>query len=416
MSANSNKARINGARLLDRIAQLGKIGEIEGGGVCRLALTDEDKQGRDQVVAWMRELGMQVSVDQIGNIVGTRLGKSPDLAPVMTGSHIDTVRTGGRYDGNLGVLAGLEVVASLNDAGVELERSLQVAAFTNEEGSRFAPDMMGSLVFQGDLSLEDALNTVGIDGTTVRENLERIAYAGSEPCGNKTLHSYIELHIEQGPVLEHESIDIGAVTGVQGICWIEFEVKGVSNHAGTTPMALRHDAGAVFSDIAVFVRELTRRYGGGQLGTVGHCQLFPNLVNVIPSKALFTVDLRNVEKDKLDAAEKEVLAYAQEAAGREGVQISHRSLARFDPVDFDPALVDLVERNAQAHGRSVKRMPSGAGHDAQIMARLCPAAMIFVPSVNGLSHNPAEFTKDEDLVAGASILLDTLVSLASETS
>jgi len=412
MNKRASLVRIDGARLLNRLAELGRIGEIEDGGVCRLALTDEDRQGRDQVVSWMRELDMQVTIDRIGNIVGTKPGNRPELTPVMTGSHIDTVRTGGRYDGNLGVLAGLEVVAALNDAGVTLDRALQVAVFTNEEGARFAPDMMGSLVFQGDLPLQTALDTIGIDGTTVRDNLERIGYAGTTPCGNHAVHAYIELHIEQGPVLEHENIDIGVVTGVQGICWIEFEVLGVSNHAGTTPMTLRQDAGAVFADIAAFVRELTRRHGAGQLGTVGHCTLFPNLVNVIPSKAVFTVDLRNVSKDVLDAAEKELLDHANKVASREGVQLRHRSLARFDPVDFDPALVDLVERTARAHGRTVKRLPSGAGHDAQIMARMCPSAMIFVPSVKGLSHNPAEFTKDEDLIAGASILLDALISLA----
>jgi len=416
MSVAASTVRIDGARLLRRIAELGAIGEIDGGGVCRLALTDEDRQGRDHIVARMRELGMQVTIDQIGNIVGTLPGSNPELSPVMTGSHIDTVRTGGRYDGNLGVLAGLEVVAALRDAGVTLLRSMQVAVFTNEEGARFAPDMMGSLVFQGDLSLDEALNTVGIDGTTVRENLIAIGYAGSEPCGVNKPHSFVELHIEQGPVLEHQGIDIGAVTGVQGICWIEFDVKGTSNHAGTTPMALRHDAAAVFAEIAVFVRELTKRYGSGQLGTVGQCTLFPNLVNVIPSKAVFTVDLRNVDKNKLDEAEREVLDYARAVAQREQVSITHRSLARFDPVDFDPAMISLVENTARAHGRSVMRMPSGAGHDAQMLARICPAAMIFVPSVKGLSHNPEEFTKEEDLVAGASILLDTLVTLANSTS
>lgn len=404
---------INGERLLQRIAQLAQIGAIDGGGVCRLALTDEDKAGRDQVVSWMRDLGMSVEIDQIGNIIGTRAGRL-DVAPVMTGSHIDTVRTGGRYDGNLGVLAGLEVVASLNDADVQLDRPLQVVAFTNEEGARFAPDMMGSLVFQGGLSLQEALDTVGIDGSTVRENLERIGYAGSVPCGQPDVHAYMELHIEQGPVLEHESIDIGAVTGVQGICWLEFEVQGVSNHAGTTPMHLRHDAGVVAQQIGSFVRQLTERYGPPQLGTVGRCELFPNLVNVIPSKAVFTVDLRNVDKASLDQAEQEVLDFARQAAEREGVQIKHRHLARFDPVQFDERLISKVEQHAKALGCSVKRMPSGAGHDAQMLARSCPTGMIFVPSVRGLSHNPAEFTHDKDLIAGCSILLSTLVELARE--
>lgn len=404
--------RIDGASLIARLAAMGEIGRIEGGGVCRLALTDEDRLGRDRLVAWMRELEMEVTIDRIGNIVGTMPGRL-GLDPVMTGSHIDTVATGGRFDGNLGVLAGLEVVAALRRAGLTPDRPLQVAAFTNEEGARFAPDMMGSLVFQGDLALEAALDTVGIDGTTVRENLARIGYAGPAPCGQARVHAYLELHIEQGPILEHEGIEIGAVTGVQGISWTEFTVTGVSNHAGTTPMALRHDAGAVFADIAHFVRDLTRRRGGGQLGTVGHCRLHPNLVNVIPAEARFTVDLRNTEKEALDRAEAELLAYAAEAAAREGAALAHRSLARFDPVAFAPHLVDLVEATARRHGRSVRRMPSGAGHDAQIMARMCPAAMIFVPSANGLSHNPAEFTAEADLIAGAEILLDTVLHLSA---
>ncbi|NGM87965.1 Zn-dependent hydrolase [Parapusillimonas sp. SGNA-6] len=410
--ATKSALQIDGQRLLRRIDELGHIGRLEGGGVCRLALTDEDKAGRDQVVTWMIDLGMKVAIDQIGNIIGTRAGRR-DLAPVMTGSHIDTVRAGGYYDGNLGVLAGLEVVATLNDAGVELDRPLQVAVFTNEEGARFAPDMMGSLVFQGDLPLQSALDTVAIDGAVLGEELKRIGYAGQEPCGVARPHSYMELHIEQGPVLEYKDIDIGAVTGVQGICWLEFEVTGVSNHAGTTPMAMRRDAMAVVADITCFVRELTRRYGGAQIGTVGHCRLHPNLINVIPNKAVFTVDLRNTDKEALDAAEREVIAYAVDAARKEGVSLAHRSLARFDPVDFDPALIDLVENTARAHGRSVMRMPSGAGHDAQIIARLCPAAMIFVPSVKGISHNPAEYTKEEHLISGANILLDTLMHLAN---
>ncbi|HEY0918721.1 Zn-dependent hydrolase [Devosia sp.] len=408
----SGQLQIDGPGLLARIQALGRIGALAGGGVCRLALSEEDRRGRDQLVAWMRELELEVSIDRIGNIVGTLAGRR-DLAPVMMGSHIDTVATGGLYDGALGVLAGLEVVAALRRAGITPERPVQVAAFTNEEGSRFAPDMMGSLVYQGDLPLEAALDTVGIDGTSVRANLERIGYAGPAPVGVGRPHAYLELHVEQGPVLEHEGLEVGAVTGVQGICWTEFTVSGVSNHAGTTPMRLRHDAGAVFVEIARFVRTLTQRYGAGQLGTVGHCRLHPNLVNVIPAEAIFTVDLRNTDKLALDGAEAELLAFAAEAAAQEGVEITHRSLARFDPVAFAPALVDLVERKAQGLGRSVRRLPSGAGHDAQIMARLCPAAMIFVPSVGGLSHNPAEYTKDADLITGAQILLEALFDLSA---
>ncbi|MEN4920684.1 M20 family metallo-hydrolase [Achromobacter spanius] len=407
------KVRIDGARLLKRIADLAQVGAIDGGGVCRLALTDADRQGRDLVVRWMRELGLAVTIDGIGNVVGLRPGRMAG-PPVMTGSHIDTVRTGGRYDGNLGVLAGLEVIAALNDAGVVTERPVAVAFFTNEEGARFAPDMMGSLVFQGDLALADALATVGIDGATVGEELARIGYAGPATTGNNQVHAFVELHVEQGPVLEHEDYTIGAVTGVQGIHWIEFTVRGVSNHAGTTPMALRHDAGIVAARIACFARDLARELGGGQLATVGQVNLFPNLINVIPNRATFTLDLRNTDGAALQQAISRCMAYAAQAASQEGVELAHRVLADFAPVAFDEAIVGRVEAIARKRGHRVRRMPSGAGHDAQMLARMCPTGMVFVPSVGGLSHNVAEFTHDHDIEAGAGVLLELMLELAEQ--
>ncbi len=404
---------IDGGRLLASLQELGRIGALEGGGVCRLALTDEDKAGRDWVVAQMNALGMSVSVDGIGNVIGVYAGEQ-DAPPVMTGSHIDTVRTGGLYDGNYGVLAGLEVVRTLKHAGVRMRKPLAVAFFTNEEGSRFAPDMMGSLVFQGDLPLEAALDIKGIDGSSVRENLERIAYRGAMPTGTMQVDSYIELHIEQGPVLDIEKITIGAVEGVQGISWTEFTVGGVSNHAGTTPMRLRHDAGHVASRVACFARELARDLGGDQVATVGSLTVFPNLVNVIPNRVVFTVDLRNTDEKILRLAEQRLWAYAEEAAAAEGAEISRRSLARFEPVAFHPELVQLVEKTGRDLGFTVRRLPSGAGHDAQILARKCPSAMIFVPSVAGLSHNVREHTEPADLVAGARVLFRVLTHLAGQ--
>lgn len=404
--------RIDLARLLARIDALAQVGAIAGGGVCRLALSDEDRQGRDLVVGWMRELGLDVTIDAIGNVVGVRAGREA-LAPVMTGSHIDTVRTGGRYDGNLGVLAGLEVIAALNDTGIVTRRPIAVAFFTNEEGARFAPDMMGSLVFQGGLPLDEALRTQGIDGTTVGENLVRIGYAGPEPVASRDVHAFVELHVEQGPLLEHEAITIGAVTGVQGIHWTGFVVEGTSNHAGTTPMALRHDAGVVAMQIACHARELARELGGGQIATVGHMKLTPDLVNVIPNRAEFTLDLRNTDADVLKEAVQRVFAFAETAAQAEGVRITHRSLADFAPVAFDERIVSRVEAIARRRGHRVRRMPSGAGHDAQMLARMCAAGMIFVPSVGGLSHNVAEYTHEHDIEAGAGVLLDLLVELAN---
>lgn len=403
--------KINIDRLLQRISALAEVGAIEGGGVCRLALTNEDKLGRDLVVRWMEALNLDVSIDAIGNVVGIRAGIE-DCYPVMMGSHIDTVRTGGRYDGNLGVLAGLEVVESLNDGNIQTKHPVAVAFFTNEEGSRFAPDMMGSLVYQGDLSLEEAYQTIGIDGSTVKENLEAIAYKGENSVGQNQLHAFVELHVEQGPVLEHEGIQIGAVTGVQGIRWIEFNIQGVSNHAGTTPMLLRHNAGLAAMQIANYGHELSKR-SPHQLVTVGRFEQKPNLVNVIPNQVKFTMDLRNTDKDCLNEVVDQLLSFAKQTAEDAGLKLQHHDLANFDPVSFDSRIVSRIEQMATSQDLKVKKMPSGAGHDAQIIARMCPAGMIFVPSVAGLSHNVKEFTESKDIEAGANLLLNIVSELAN---
>lgn len=404
--------RIDLDRLMGRIERLGEVGALEGGGVCRLALTDADKAGRDLVVGWMRELGLDVTVDRIGNVVGLRAGEI-EGPPVMTGSHIDTVATGGLFDGNLGVLAGLEVIETLNDAGITTHHPLAVGFFTNEEGARFAPDMMGSGVHQGALALDDCLATEGIDGTTVGEDLARIGYGGEAPVGTFRARAFFELHVEQGPVLEEAGIEIGAVTGVQGISWTEYRVAGTSNHAGTTPMRLRHDAGYVAAAIATHARRIAREMGGDQVGTSGVIDLEPNLVNVIARRAKVTVDLRNTSEELLQEAERRMAEEVARLAREEGVGIDARSLARFRPVDFDPAMVDLVAGTAQALGHSVKRMPSGAGHDAQMFAPNCPTAMIFVPSKGGISHNVREYTAPAEIAAGAGVLLQAMYSVAT---
>ena len=403
---------IDNERLYRRIAELAEIGGIEGGGVCRLALTDEDRAGRDLVCKWMKQLGLRVSVDRIGNVLGLRDGRE-DVAPVMTGSHIDSVATGGRYDGALGVLAGLEVIASLNDAGVSTRRPLAVGFFTNEEGARFAPDMMGSGVHQGALDLDEMLASKSIDGKLLGDELKRIGYDGATGVNQMRAHCFVELHVEQGPVLEQEAIGIGAVTGVQGISWTEYRIDGTSNHAGTTPMHLRHDAGYVAAAIAVEARRIATDMGGSQVATVGAIELEPNLVNVIARQALMTVDLRNMEEALLQSAEQRLAEFVGEIATSEGVQISQRSLARFEPVSFDGAMVALVEKTATSLGFSCKRMPSGAGHDAQMFAPNSPTAMIFVPSKDGISHNVAEFTAPHELEAGANVLLQVMLGKAS---
>ena len=396
--------RIDIVRLLARLDRLAEVGAIEGGGNARLALSDQDRDGRDLVIGWMRDLGLAVTVDAIGNVFGRRRGRH-DSAPLMTGSHIDTVRTGGRYDGNYGVLAGLEVVEVLNQAAIETERPIIIAFFTNEEGARFHPDMMGSLVYVGGLPLDEALAAKGIDGKTVGDELRRIGYAGPEPVGRPDLHRFVELHIEQGPVLDREGVTIGAVDSLQGISWTEFTLKGTPNHAGTTPMRLRHDAGYVAASLTTFVRRLANEFGGNQVGTVGSIKLFPDLINVIPNKAVVAVDLRNTDEAKLKEAEGRVAAFIGETAKAEGCTVEWRRLARFEPVIFDAGMVATIERTAKDLGFSVRRMTSGAGHDAQMMQRVAPTAMIFVPSVGGISHNVREFTKPEDLEAGANVLL-----------
>ncbi|MFK7966823.1 MAG: M20 family metallo-hydrolase [Burkholderiaceae bacterium] len=406
-------AHINADRLIARLEDLARIGPIPNGGSCRLALTDEDREARDWLVDQMKSLGMTVKIDQIGNIIGIRPGKT-DQAPVMTGSHIDTVRTGGRFDGNLGVLAGLEVIQTLNDTGVVTQRPIAVAAFTDEEGARFAPDMLGSLVYVGGMDVEDALDIVGIDGARLGDELTRIGYAGNEPVGALRPHAFVELHIEQGPVLDIENITIGAVEDLQGISWQSIAITGQSNHAGTTPMRLRHDAGYCAAAIGVFLRNLASEIGGNQVCTVGKIDLHPNLVNVIAARATLTADLRNTDEAVLQAAEQALADYLKNLAQQEGVEITTEKLARFEPVTFDTRLVNLIQAQADKLGLSCQKMTSGAGHDAQMLARWCPSAMVFVPSIDGISHNPAERTHDKDLVAGANVLLNTLLSLCDE--
>lgn len=403
--------KINWRRLEDRINALAEISPIEGGGNCRLALTDEDKNGRDLVVSWMRSLDLEVTIDVVGNIIGVwNVGKG---APVMSGSHIDTVRTGGRFDGCYGVLAALEVIESCQNANISPPRPLAVGIFTDEEGARFAPDMLGSLVYVGGMPVEQALNVVAIDGARLGEELLRIGYSGPAPCPGVVPHAFVELHIEQGPMLEANGVRIGAVTSVQGISWQEVTVIGQSNHAGTTPMSLRHDPAYVAAEITVFLRKLAAEFGGDQVCTVGKIDLHPNLTNVVPAKATLTLDVRNTDESRLQQAELRIANFLTEIAVQEGVTITTRKLARFEPVIFDDQVIDTVESIAKQQGNSVQRMPSGAGHDAQMLARVCPSGMIFVPSVKGISHNPAEFTESIDLEAGANILLHTMLALTT---
>lgn len=407
----SDRMQLDGARLYARLEALGRVGALADGGVSRLALTDADRAGRDLLVSWMRELGMRVEIDRIGNISGTRPGTG-NGAPVMTGSHIDSVRAGGRFDGALGVLAGLEVVERWNELGIETARSLIVSAFTNEEGARFAPDMLGSAVHQGALELDAMLDVRGIDGARLGDELERIGYAGTAPVAAMRPSAYVELHVEQGPVLEREGFEIGAVEAVQGISWTEFRFTGTPNHAGTTPMNQRHDALYVVARLASEVRRVVQSIGGAAVGTVGRVEVAPNLVNVVPGSVLCTVDLRNTDESLLVEAEHLCFEAARRFAAEEGTKIEQRQLARFQPVPFDETVISAVERCARARGRKTRRLPSGAGHDAQMFAPHAPSGMIFVPSKGGISHNPAEWTGAEECLAGAEVLQDVLRELA----
>ena len=331
-SRQGSSISINGARLLDRIVELAQIGAIEGTQGCsRLAFSDADREGRDLVVTWMQDLGLTVTVDAVGNVVASTSDDGAAGA-VMAGSHIDTVGTGGRYDGNLGVLAGLEVIEATLAAGVDLQRPLAVAFFSNEEGSRYPPDMMGSLAYVGGMSVESVLEVTGADGSVVGEELERIGYRGSAPCPGATPHAYVELHIEQGPVLDRAGLQIGAVEGVQGISWTELVLTGQSNHAGTTPMTLRRDPMVVAAEVAVAARNIAVEFGGSQVATVGSLTLHPNLVNVVPAHATMTVDLRNTDEKALQRAEDELRKRTLELAQSEGIDVNSRTLARFEPV------------------------------------------------------------------------------------
>lgn len=410
--------RLNSVLLLEQIHVLGEIGaDPVNGGRTRIALTDAEKAGRDQLVAWMRELDLDVRIDRIGNIFGTLRSASDqgDQAPLMMGSHIDTVTNAGALDGCYGVLAGLAVLRAFRDAGVLPARSITVGTFTNEEGVRYQPDMMGSLVYAGGLAVDEALATVGTDGTRLVDELQRIGYAGDLEPGAVIPHEYLELHIEQGPILEAENTLIGVVENLQGISWQQVVVQGHANHAGTTPTRLRHDAGYVASAVVAELRAIARDSGGTTLATVGCMNFEPNVINVIARRATFTVDLRDPDEARLVAAEKRLSQFLAAIAEEEGVQIGTEQLVRFQPVTFDAGVADEIEASAKRFGFSHRRMTSGAGHDAQMIARIAPAAMIFVPSRGGISHNPREHTDEEQLLKGAEVLLDVVLQRLNRT-
>ncbi len=402
--------KLNFERMHTRIGALAAINRLEDGSCCRLALTDADAQGRQLAIEWMRGAGLNVMIDAVGNILGIGAGEG---APVMTGSHIDTVATGGELDGVLGVIAGIEVMQTLHERGIRTKKPMAVAIFTNEEGVRFQPDMMGSLVFAGGLGVQEALSSKALDGISVGEELRRLGFAGNQPCGTPRPCAFLELHIEQGPILDRHAQVLGVVTDLQGISWRELIIEGVSNHAGTTPMSMRHDAGYCAARIATEMRDVARRMGNSQVATVGSIRLLPNLINVIARRAIMSVDLRNTSESRLREAEHSLDAIITELQLTEGVRITSKQLARTEPVVFDEDVIAAITGVAGDLGLPIRRMTSGAGHDAQMMARICPTAMIFVPSRGGISHNHQEYTAPRDLEIGATVLLQTMLRLTA---
>lgn len=401
---------IDATRLIGRVKELGATGRDEAGRLCRVAASDADKAGRDLFCGWLNKAGLRVEIDRIGNIYGIWEPEGASGEPVVMGSHIDTVIDAGIYDGCYGVLSGLAVIEALRATGALPSRPLAVAAFTNEEGVRYAPDMMGSLVAAGGLSTDDALAIVGTDGATLGAELARIGYAGPHEPGFLKPYAYVELHVEQGPILDAEGLPIGAVENLQGISWQKVTISGTANHAGTTPMVMRHDAGVAAARIIAFLDKLARATEGA-VATVGTIAFQPNAINVIPSQAVFTVDFRNPNEDRLLEQETELGKFLN-GLRTEGYQITSERLARFQPVTFDTRIVAAIEDAASQRQIACRRMTSGAGHDAQMIARIAPSAMIFVPSKDGISHSPDEFTVESDLIAGANVLLDVARKLS----
>ena len=408
--------KIDGDRLWQSLMAMAKIGATEKGGNCRLALTDLDRAGRDLFIGWAKAAGCTIGVDQMGNIFARRPGRNDALPPVLTGSHLDTQPTGGRFDGVYGVLAGLEVVRSLNDAGFETEAPVEVVVWTNEEGSRFPPPMIGSGVFAGVFDLEYGLNRPDLEGKTIGAELQRIGFAGDQPCGGRTVGGYFEAHIEQGPILEAEQKTVGVVTGAQGQRWYEITVTGQEAHAGPTPMTRRRDALVGAARMIDAVSRIGHANAPYACATVGFAQVSPNSRNTIPGKVFFTVDFRHPEDATLTAMDKALRDECQAIADKIGLSVEVKEFWYFPPTPFDTDCVAAVRAAAAGAGYPHMDIISGAGHDAVYMARVAPTAMVFVPCENGISHNEVENARPEDLAAGCDVLLQAIVARANATA
>jgi N-carbamoyl-L-amino-acid hydrolase len=401
--------KINPARLWNDIIESGKIGATEKGGLCRLALSDEDRQVREWFVGACRAEGCEVRFDELGNLFARRPGRHLDLHPIAIGSHLDSQPTGGKFDGILGVLAGLEVVRTLNEHGIETEHPIEIIDWTNEEGARFAPAMQGSGVFAGVLDKETILSCQDREGRVFGEELERIGFRGDDICGDHPLESYFELHIEQGPILEAEKKVIGVVGGVQGMRWYDLTLEGRASHAGTTPMEMRSDASVAAAEVIIAVNRLAGEIGEGALTTTGVIDAFPNSRNVVPSRVFLTVDLRHTAVGTLDRMEERLKHVVSEICSQHQVSETLDRLWDSPPVKFDVECVDAVRESANKCDHPLREITSGAGHDAVYVSRVAPTAMIFIPCKDGISHNESESAMPEHVGVGASVLLEAVL-------
>lgn len=412
MAAPGENLRINSDRLWDSIMEMAKIGPGIAGGNNRQTVTDEDGEGRHLFKRWCEAAGLEMGLDEMGTMFARREGSDPSLPPVYVGSHLDTQPTGGKYDGVLGVLGGLEVVRSLNDLGIKTRHPIVVTNWTNEEGSRFAPAMMASGVFAGVLDQADVYEHVDKQGKKFGEELERIGWKGAEKVGDRKIHAFFELHIEQGPILEDEGIDIGVVTHGQGLKWLQVTLTGKESHTGSTPMPKRRNAGLGMARVIELVHEIAMDYQPDAVGAVGHMEVFPNSRNIIAGRTVFTIDIRSPEKEVLDAMDGRIREGIDTICEALDIQYKIEQVGAFDPVTFDAGCVKAIRDAAERLGYSHRNIVSGAGHDACWINRVAPTAMVMCPCVDGLSHNEAEDITKEWASAGADVLFHAVVETA----
>jgi N-carbamoyl-L-amino-acid hydrolase len=406
------KPTINGERLWDTLMEMAKIGATEKGGCCRLALTDLDKQGRDLFVQWCEQAGCTIKVDKMGNIFARREGTDSSLPAVLTGSHLDTQPTGGRFDGVYGVLTGLEVIRSLNDMNIQTHHSIEACVWTNEEGSRFAPAMVSSGVFGGVFDLEYGLNRADPDGLTMGQELQRLGYAGEEEVGGRDVHAYFEAHIEQGPILEVEDKTIGIVTDAQGQRWYEVTLTGVESHAGPTPMSQRKDALLGAAKMVQLVNQVGLDNAPLACATVGMLDVYPNSRNVIPGRVAFTIDFRHPDDAVLEKMDRLMREGVEQIVSDIGLECELEQIFYYAPIAFDKSCIEAVRIGTEAHGYSSRDIVSGAGHDACYLAGVAPTSMVFIPCIDGISHNEIEDVKPEWITAGANVVLSAMLNKA----